>query len=101
MTVGLRVYSDKENIYHKRRNMRYILSIVLLVIGVWLVILNWKSFYVTYIKKERFCSWIPIIPGLIVILAFILLPNNRIIHLFWIGFLLDWGCIPGFFIYLI
>lgn len=95
LTVELRIYSGKENICYKRRNMRYIFSIILFVIGVWLVALNWKSFYTTYIKKEKFCSWLPIVPGIIVIFAFILLPNNKFIHLFWIGFLLDWGCLPG------
>ncbi len=76
--------------------MRYILSIVLGAIGLYLIILNWGSFYITYVKKERFCSWIPLIPGIIAALAFVLFPNNSFIYLFWICFLLDWGCIPGF-----
>lgn len=76
--------------------MRYILSVILWVIGVWLIALNWRIFYVNYIKKDKFVSWIPLIPGITVILAFILLPNNRFTYLFWIGFFLDWGCLPGF-----
>ncbi|MCM1334518.1 MAG: hypothetical protein NC084_02090 [Bacteroides sp.] len=75
--------------------MRYLLSVVLGAVGLWLILLNWRAFYITYIKKEKFCSWIPLLPGITAIAAFLLFPDNRLIGLFWIGFFLDWGCVPG------
>ena len=60
--------------------MRYVLSIVLGAIGAYLIILNWGAFYVTYVKKEGFCSWIPLVPGIIAALAFVLFPNNSFIY---------------------
>ena len=79
----------------------YFLAIVLGVLGIWTIFLNWKCFWYTYIKKQKASTWIPIIPGALLMIAFILYPNDVINRLAWIGLLIDWGCFPGFIFTLI
>lgn len=74
----------------------YILATILGVFGIWTICLNWKCFWYTYVKKEKVGSWIPIVPGALLMIAFILLPNNFISSFAWIGLFVDWGCLPGF-----
>ena len=76
--------------------LRYILTAVLGTLSIWTICLNWKCFWFTYIKKEKAGSWIPVVPGALLMVAFILYPNAAVNRLAWIGLFIDWGCIPGF-----
>lgn len=73
----------------------YILSIFFLIIGMYLVILNWIFFWKSYVKKQYMGSWVPLIAGLLVMIGFILYPENNVKKFCWIGLLIDPASIPG------
>ncbi|MEN5181276.1 hypothetical protein ABE501_16015 [Comamonas testosteroni] len=66
-----------------------------LLIGVWIAFLNWRCFYIGFIKREYSPSWIPLVGGIFMFLGFYFFPKNPIDHLAFIAFLLDWGSLPG------
>jgi len=72
------------------------LCVFLFVIGIWLAFLNWRCFYVGFVKKEDSPSWIPLLGGVCLFLGFFFFPNNPKSNYAWLAFLLDWGCLPGF-----
>ena len=71
------------------------LCALLLLVGTWLVFLNWRCFYVAFIKKQPSPSWIPLLGGILMFLGFYFFPNNSMSSLAWLAFLLDWGSLPG------
>lgn len=73
----------------------YILSISFFLIGMYAVILNWRGFWISYVKKQYAGSWVPLIAGILVMIGFILYPQNDVKKFCWIGLLIDWGSIPG------
>lgn len=73
----------------------YILSIFFLIIGMYLVILNWILFWKSYVKKQHTGSWVPLIAGVLVMIGFILYPENNVKKFCWIGLLIDPAGIPG------
>ena len=71
------------------------LCALLLLVGTWLSFLNWRCFYVAFIKKQPSPSWIPLLGGMLAFIGFSLFPNNPMSSLAWLAFLLDWGSLPG------
>lgn len=77
------------------KTLFYILSIFFLIIGMYLVILNWIFFWKSYVKKQYMGSWVPLIAGVLVMIGFILYPENNVKKFCWIGLLIDPASIPG------
>ncbi len=75
----------------------YILSIFFLLLGVYGIICNWIGFWLAYVKKQHIGSFAPLVAGVLVMVGLLLFPNNDVRKLCWIGFLIDWGSIPGIF----
>ena len=73
----------------------FVLSVLFGLVGVWLTLLNWHIFWKGIICKQKTPSWIPILPGGFLCSAIYLFPDNPYRVYCWIGFLIDWGCIPG------
>lgn len=71
------------------------LCALLFLVGTWLVFLNWRCFYVAFIKKKPSPSWIPLLGGILMFLGFYLFPDNLLSSLAWLAFVLDWGSLPG------
>jgi hypothetical protein len=67
----------------------------LISIGLWLTYLNWRCFYLAFIKKAHSSSWIPLLAGIFLSLGFYFFPGNSVKNLAWIAFLIDWGSLPG------
>jgi hypothetical protein len=74
--------------------VRYALAGVLLALGLWLAVLNWRVFWHGHVRGEKTASWIPLLAGLLGSLGLLALPvvNAR---WWWIPFCLDWGSAPG------
>lgn len=66
-----------------------------ILIGVWIAILNWRCFYLGFVKKEYSPSWIPLFGGGLMFLGFYFFPDNHFKHLAFFAFFLDWGSFPG------
>ena len=73
--------------------IRYIISIVLGVLGLYGIVCNWYAF-VLDIKKIRFVSCVPFIGGIALCLAFVIIPNNPYVWLWWVAFIIDYGSLP-------
>lgn len=71
------------------------LAAPLLLLGSWLLVLNWGAFWVTHIRRSNPApSWIPLLPGLLLCGGLAMAP----LSLGWLctlPLLLDWGAIPG------
>lgn len=73
----------------------YILSILFLLIGMYLVISSWYFIWISYVKKQNVGSLVPLVAGVLVMIGLILYPQNDVKKLCWIGLLIDPGGIPG------
>jgi len=77
------------------RPMKTTLAVLLLVIAAWLIALNWWSFYLSFIRKMKAPSWIPLLGGLLAWAGVSLIPDREMWAVGWIALILDWGSIPG------
>lgn len=73
---------------------RLLWCIPLSVFGWLIIVSNWKVAYRNIVKKEK-QSWIGFFGGGFVGLAFMIFPNNPVWYMFWVAWLIDWGCVPG------
>ncbi|QEI11246.1 hypothetical protein [Cellvibrio japonicus] len=75
--------------------INWVLSSVSLSIFLWIFIINWLV-----VLKNTFrtvaSSWIPLVGGCLGATGIFLLPLKGINKFWWIPFLAEWGCIPGF-----
>jgi hypothetical protein len=70
-------------------------SYSLLFLGVFFVIYNGIVFYQNFFKKNN-KSWIPILGGCLIAVGMYLQKTELASSFWWIGLLIDWGCLPGF-----
>lgn len=73
----------------------YVLSILFLLIGMYLVISSWYFVWISYVKKQYVGSLVPLAAGVLVMIGLILYPQNDVKKFCWIGLLIDPGGIPG------
>lgn len=69
-------------------------AVALLLMGGWLIILNWGCFYISIIRRKAAPSWVPLM-GAGLFCAGLLLLQNRSSDFWWLPFFLDYGSIPG------
>jgi len=48
-----------------------------------------------FIRKKEASSWTPLLSGVLLCSAFLLIPYNPYRHLWWLAFVIDWGSLPG------
>jgi len=75
--------------------LQYAAALILGLAGLWLCILNWRVFFVRHIQGKPAPSWIPLLPGALLCAGFALWPENPFRWLWWLGFIVDWGSLPG------
>jgi hypothetical protein len=81
--------------------VRWILVTILGLLGLLVAIGNWaiglRTLGIIKLKSgERVSSWIPLIGGGLIAIAFLVYGDSRLASFWWLGFLLDFGCVPGF-----
>lgn len=74
----------------------YLLFWTLILIGTAIIVCNWIIFIKKYILKTTNASWIPLIGGLSISMAFCLPAYKNLNDYSGIPFFLDYGCILGF-----
>ena len=75
--------------------MMAVLCTVSILIGLWLAFLNWRCFYLAFIKKTYSSSWIPLLAASLLFVGIYFYPNNPMQNLAWLTFFADWGSVPG------
>lgn len=70
------------------------LAVVFMLLGTWIILLNWNCFYSGVLRKRKASSWIPLIGALLWSLG-ISLWMGRFDFYSWLPFLFDYGSIPG------
>jgi hypothetical protein len=75
--------------------IRYVIATVFGLTGLWLFILNWKVFWNSLVKRKTTASWIPLLAGCLLCVAFLIFPFNSNRWLCWLAFVIDWGSLPG------
>ncbi|WP_145179217.1 hypothetical protein [Gimesia aquarii] len=58
--------------------------------------MNWLVAWRIWVVKDEAPSWVPIVGGALVSFGLWLLPYESLSRLWWIGFLVDYGCFFGF-----
>ena len=71
------------------------ISVLFLILGTLITVVNWIGVYKATVKKEQTGSWIPFIGGIMLLIGLLLLPNSTAKKMCWIGCIVDWGSIPG------
>ena len=79
---------------------RWLASGLALLLGVWIIILDWQAPF-----RKVGASLIPLLGGLLVAVAFVVVPVDELNSLWWLPLVIDLGCVPlltlsaGFVIY--
>lgn len=73
----------------------WILSLIPLLIGAYLVVMNWIIAY-QGIFRQKHASSVPILGGLMLAVGLATLPTETPFRFWWLPFLIDWGCVPMF-----
>lgn len=77
--------------------IRYILSVLLGILGLYIIVMNW--FIVFYNIKNRnnkkYVSLGPLLGGISLCIAIVLIPNNRYVWLCLLPLFIDVGCLPS------
>jgi hypothetical protein len=71
-----------------------ILSVALILLFVSVAIAHLRSAYIRLIQRMPGPSYIPLINGVIGATGLFLFPDPRVSQLWWLAFVLDWGCLP-------
>src|SRR5215510_895806 len=75
--------------------VRWIASVILLAVFLWVAVLNASMFWQVYFKGRKASSWIPLLGGSCGALALAISPVPQSSLLWWLPLLLDWGSVPG------
>ena len=73
----------------------YVFSSFFFLVGMYAVIMNWRGLWSSCVKKQKVGSCVPLIAGALVMIAFLLYPQNDIKKFCWIGLLIDPCSVPG------
>lgn len=71
----------------------FVISCALIAVFALLAVSHLIMAYQRYVRR-RSVSAVPLICGLIGCLGFYLSPDPSVARLWWLPFLLDWGCVP-------
>jgi hypothetical protein len=74
--------------------LQYLISIVFGILGLWVFVMNWCIFFYCLFTKKH-VSWLPLIAGIFLSIAWIAWPENPYRWYFWIAFIVDWGSLPS------
>jgi len=73
--------------------IRYAVSIILGLYGLYIIVMNWCIIYNGIFKKIH-SSTGPILGGLLLCISFIIIPNNPYIRFWWLAFIIDISSLP-------
>jgi hypothetical protein len=76
-------------------SLRSLLGVAMLLLGSWIVALNWIIFWRGWIRRQQTASLIPLIGAVISSVALLLLPVPWLHWMAWIPFIIDWGSVPA------
>lgn len=72
-----------------------VIGMALIAAGLYVCILNW-SVPIRWALNSKHDSWIPLVGGCLLAFGISLLSNESVSQYWWIGFLVDYGSLPGF-----
>jgi len=74
--------------------LAWIVSILLIIVGAYVSIMNWAVFVNNHILKRQWTSAVPFVGGVCAGIGMLLLPIPNVWKLAWLPLLLDWGSLP-------
>ncbi|MCC7000050.1 MAG: hypothetical protein IT370_35955 [Deltaproteobacteria bacterium] len=74
--------------------MRWVAAGVLAAMALWLGLMNWACLVRRWSGK-RAPSWIPLVGGVLGLLALTVAPGAPVSRLWWVALLVDGGCVAG------
>ncbi len=74
--------------------MDWALSVVLLLVGGFVIIMNWVIIYYSLVKKKH-SSWAPLAGGVFAAVGLAILPIAGVAKYWYVPVIVDYGCLPG------
>ena len=74
--------------------MDWALSVVLLLVGGFVIIMNWVIIYYSLVKKKH-SSWAPLAGGVFAAVGLAILPIAGVAKYWYVPLIVDYGCLPG------
>lgn len=74
--------------------LNWIVSVLIIVFGIYIIIMNWCVFLNNHIHGNRWTSAVPFVGAVSLALGVVLLPVPQGWKYAWIPLFLDWGSIP-------
>ena len=74
--------------------MDWALSVVLLLVGGFVIIMNWVIIYYSLVKKKH-SSWAPPAGGVFAAVSLAILPIAGVAKYWYVPLIVDYGCLPG------
>lgn len=74
--------------------LRWIISIIIGCIGIWIGIMNWATI-IAIIKHKKSASLAPFFGAVIMVIALLIMPVKKPLWIFLIPLVIDYSCIFG------
>lgn len=74
--------------------LRWIISIIIGCIGIWIGIMNWVII-IAVIKYKKFASSAPFFGAIIMVIALLIMPFQKPLWIFLIPLVIDYSCLFG------
>ncbi len=73
---------------------RWVISVVILMFGIYMVAMNWAVFANNHILKKKWTSAVPLVGGMALAIGLLCIPIRSMWKYAWIPLFLDWGSFP-------
>jgi hypothetical protein len=74
--------------------LRWVVCILTLVAGTWVMALNWYLFWKGWVRREKTASVVPLLGAILMACSLYLVPRAWFRSFAWLPFLIDWGSVP-------
>ncbi len=74
--------------------MDWALAAVLLLVGGYVIIMNWAIVFHWLVKKKH-SSWAPLVGGVLAAVGLANLPVEAVAKYWYVPLIIDYGCLPG------
>jgi hypothetical protein len=74
--------------------MDWLLSVALLLVGGFVIIMNWTIVFYALFKK-KYSSWAPLVGGVLAAVGLAILPMAGVAKYWYVPLIIDYGCLPG------
>lgn len=83
-----------KRLFCENETSKWIISIGTLLLGAWVIILNWLMFYQNFIIRKKYSSFVPLVGGIFMLIGLYNIPVQSVSKWYWLPLFIDFGSIP-------